>query len=67
MNRLEKLQVLQRLRDISQSVIVVGEMKVHSLPASVISVICDMKYQATYWKAVIDLEMKDLKGEDNEI
>ena len=64
MTKLEKIQVLQRLQDVAQKVIVSGKIETAPFSPKIISIICDMELQGAIWKLTIQKEIEKLGGTD---
>jgi len=61
MNKLEKLAVLQRLRDIAKAVSVAGKIPTEYFSPVIISIICEMEMYPIAWIETLEKEMKKLE------
>jgi len=64
MTKLEKLQVLQRLRDVAKAVSVAGKVPTEYFSPMVISIICEMEMYPIAWMQTLEAEIKKLGGND---
>jgi len=62
MNKLEKLAVLQRLRDVAKAVSVAGKIPTEYFSPLVISIICEMEMYPISWIETLEKEIKQLGG-----
>jgi len=57
----EKLQVLQRLRDVAKAVSVAGKIPTEYFSPIVISIICEMELYPIAWIESLEKEIKEIE------